>query len=54
MSTHSVSTLQVCEVVLVLCVLLNVGKKLLGRSQVRSVAEKRKDKINEYCKVCQH
>jgi hypothetical protein len=29
------------------------GKKLLGRSQVRSVAEKRRDKLNDYCKVCQ-
>ena len=31
----------------------NAGKKLLGRSQVRSVAERRKDKLNDYCKVCQ-
>jgi hypothetical protein len=27
------------------------GKKLLGRSQVRSVAEKRRDKLNDYCKA---
>ena len=40
----------VCECV---CVLMNAGKKLLGRSQVRSVAEKRKDRLNDYCKVQQ-
>ena len=34
------------------CVVWCVGKKLLGRSQVRSVAERRKDKLNDYCKVC--
>ena len=28
-----------------------VGKKLLGRSQVRSVAEKRRDQLNDYCRV---
>ena len=34
------------------CVFVCLGKKLLGRSQVRSVAEKRRDKLNDYCKVC--
>ncbi len=28
-----------------------VGKKLLGRSNIRTVAEKRKEKIDEYCQV---
>ena len=27
------------------------GKIILGRSHIRSVAEKRKEKINEYCRV---
>lgn len=31
---------------------VHAGKKLLGRSQVRSVAEKRRDKLNDYCQVC--
>ena len=34
------------------CVCVFLGKKLLGRSQVRAVAEKRRDKLNDYCKVC--
>ena len=28
-----------------------VGKKLFGRSQIRTVAEKRKEKIDLYCRV---
>ena len=28
-----------------------LGKKLFGRSHVRAVAEKRKDKLNDYCRV---
>lgn len=27
------------------------GKIILGRSHIRSVAERRKEKINEYCRV---
>ncbi len=34
------------------CTCTHTGKKLLGRSQVRTVAEKRREKIDEYCKVC--
>ncbi len=35
--------------VMLMCV---TGKKLLSRSQTRAVAEKRKEKINDYCRVC--
>ncbi len=34
-----------------LSVSLCSGKKLLGRSQTRSVAEKRREKLNDYCRV---
>ena len=29
-----------------------IGKKLFGRSHTRAVAEKRREKIDEYCRVC--
>lgn len=30
---------------------VHAGKKLLGRSQVRSVATKRRERLNDYCQV---
>ena len=39
-------------IILLLCTLLNIlGKKLFGRSHIRTVAEKRKEKIDLYCRV---
>ena len=32
---------------------LSLGKKLFGRSHIRTVAEKRKEKIDLYCRVSQ-
>ena len=50
--THQ--SLCLCEFLLHHSSLCAAGKKLLGRSQVRSVAEKRRDKLNDYCKVYIH
>ena len=46
---YSMTSMYMTHGILLHC--LFTGKKLLGRSQTRAVAEKRKEKIDDYCKV---